>query len=120
MDGLTIQAVDAAMNIGLPHDAAVMLMVESDAGGAAALAGLDQVEAACRAAGASDLLRAQDVTEADWLRAARRQAHPSLDRLGGARMDDVGVPRARVADLLEAIERIGTDAHMRIGVWARR
>ena len=38
--------------------------------------------------------------EPDWLREARRKAHWSLEQAGVARMEDIGVPRSRVAELL--------------------
>jgi glycolate oxidase len=117
MDGFTIAAVDDAHNLGLDRSAAAMLMVESDAGGAAADAELARVEEACAAAGATSIVRAQDAQEADWLRQARRAAHSSLERAGVARMDDVGVPRSRIPDMLEAIERISTAHALRVGVF---
>jgi glycolate oxidase len=117
MDGFTIAAVDDAHNLGLDRSAAAMLMVESDVGGAAADAELARVEEACTAAGATSIVRAQDAQEADWLRQARRAAHSSLERAGVARMDDVGVPRSRIPDMLEAIERISTAHALRVGVF---
>ena len=117
MDRFTIRAVDAALRVGLPEDAGAMLMIESDAGGDAAADELDRAEAACRAAGATEVVRAADPTEADWLREARRKAHWSLEQAGVARMDDVGVPRDRVPDLLDAIERISLDAGLPVGVF---
>ncbi len=55
MDRFTIRAVDAALHVGLPEDAGAMLMIESDAGGAAAEAELDLAGAACAAAGATEV-----------------------------------------------------------------
>ena len=74
--------------------------------GAAAAGELDEAEAAILAAGATSIVRAQDAQEADWLRQARRLALRALERQGTVRMEDVGVPRARVPELLAAIERI--------------
>ena len=79
-------------NLGLDRDAAAMLMIESDMPGAAAVDELERAEAACRVAGATDVVRAADAQEADWLRQARRAAHYALERLGEVRMEDVGVP----------------------------
>ena len=110
MDHETILAVDDANNLGLDRDAAAMLMIESDAPGAAAAAELDEAEQAVQGAGATSVVRAQDAQEADWLRQARRLALRALERRGTVRMEDVGVPRARVPQLLAAIERI-TAAH---------
>jgi glycolate oxidase len=106
MDHETILAVDDFNHLGLDRDAAAMLMVESDAPGAAATDELDQAEAACLAAGATAVVRAADAAEADWLRHARRLALRALEAQGMVRMEDVGVPRASVPELLRAIERI--------------
>ncbi len=110
MDRETIRAVEDWHHLGLDVDAEAMLMVESDAPGANAGAELDLAEAACLAAGGRSAVRAADAQEADWLRQARRLALRALERQGTVRMEDVGVPRARVPELLRAIVRI-TDAH---------
>ncbi|HTK45688.1 MAG TPA: FAD-linked oxidase C-terminal domain-containing protein [Patescibacteria group bacterium] len=106
MDHETILAVDDAHGLGLDRDAAAMLLVESDAPGAAAAGELDEAEKAIQAAGATSIVRAQDAQEGDWLRQARRLALRALERQGTVRMEDVGVPRAQVPELLAAIERI--------------
>ena len=64
-----------------------------------------------------DVVRAADAQEADWLRQARRAAHYALERLGEVRMEDVGVPRARVPDMLRAIEAIAAKHEVRIGTF---
>lgn len=110
LDRETILAVDDAHQLGLDRDAAAMLLVESDAPGTAAAAELDAAEAAIRAAGSTSIVRAADATEADWLRHARRLALRALEMKGTVRMEDVGVPRSRVPELLAGIEKI-TAAH---------
>jgi glycolate oxidase len=104
MDAFTIAAVDDVHQLGLDRASAAMLMVESDQPGAAADAELSLAEQACLAAGATSVVRAADAQEADWLRQARRAAHGALERKGVARMDDVGVPRDRVPEMIERIE----------------
>ena len=117
LDQFTIAAVDDMNNLGLDRAAAAMLMVESDMPGIAAHDELARAEEACRLAGASNVVRAADAQEADWLRQARRTAHYALERLGEVRMEDVGVPRARVSDMLRAIERIAAKHDVRIGTF---
>ena len=117
LDRFTIAAVDDMNNLGLDRTAAAMLMVESDMPGAAAIDELERAEAACRTAGATDVVRAADAQEADWLRQARRAAHYALERLGEVRMEDVGVPRSRVPDMLRAIEGIAAKHDVRIGTF---
>jgi glycolate oxidase len=104
LDHETILAVDDAFSLGLERDAAAMLLVESDVPAAAAAAELDLAVAACERAGATSTVRAEDPTEADWLRQARRLALRALERQGTVRMEDVGVPRGRVPELLVAIQ----------------
>jgi glycolate oxidase len=110
MDRETIRAVDDAHRLGLDRDAAAMLMIESDAPGVAAAAEMDAAEEAALGSGATSIVRAADATEADWLRQARRLALRALEQQGTVRMEDVGVPRSRVPELLAGIERI-TAAH---------
>ena len=117
MDRATIAAVDDAHQLGLDRDAAAMLLVESDLPAAAARVELDAAIAACEASGATSIVRAEDPTEADWLRQARRLALRALERTGTVRMEDVGVPRARVPDLLRAIEAIGERHGIRIATF---
>ena len=117
LDRFTIAAVDDMNNLGLDRTAAAMLMVESDMPGVAASDELERAEAACRTAGATDVVRAADAQEADWLRQARRAAHYALERLGEVRMEDVGVPRSKVPDMLRAIERIAAKHDVRIGTF---
>ena len=104
LDHETILAVDDAFQLGLERDAAAMLLVESDLPEGAAAAELDAATSACERAGATALVRAADATEADWLRQARRLALRALERQGVVRMEDVGVPRGRVPELLVAIQ----------------
>jgi glycolate oxidase len=117
MDGFTIRAVDDVHHLGLDREAGAMLMVESDAGGAAAQAELDRVSEACRKTGATNVIQAADTTEADWLRQARRGAHGALEKAGVARMDDVGVPRSRIPEMLAAITRISAAHDLPVGVF---
>jgi glycolate oxidase len=117
LDRFTIGAVDDMHDLGLDRTAAAMLMVESDMPGSAAIDELERAEAACRVAGATDVIRAADAQEADWLRQARRAAHYALERIGEVRMEDVGVPRSRVPDMLRAIEAIAAKHDVRIGTF---
>ena len=117
LDQATIRAVEDWHGLGLDVDAAAMLMVESDLPGDAAAAELDRAETACRAAGAGDAIRSRDPQEADMLRNARRLGLRALERLGTVRMEDVGVPRSRVPDLLRAIDEIGRRHGIRVATF---
>jgi glycolate oxidase len=117
LDRPSIAAVDEAFNLGLDREAEAMLLVESDRPEASALAELDAAVAACEAAGSTMTMRAADATEADWLRQGRRLALRALEAKGIVRMEDVGVPRSRVPDLLRAISEIGERHGVRIATF---
>jgi glycolate oxidase len=44
-------------------------------------------------------------------------AHWALERLGDVKMEDIGVPRARVPDMLREVERIGRKHGVRMGAF---
>ena len=117
MDRTTIRAVDDAHDLGLDRDAAAMLLIESDLPGVAAGLALETAARACDAAGATASVIAADPQEADWLRQARRMAFHAMERLGVARMEDVGVPRGRVPELLAAIERVAAEQGLTIATF---
>ncbi len=117
MDRFTVCAVDDVHHLGLDREAAAMLLVESDLPGDAGIAEIEQAEAACQTAGASMVLRAADAVEADWLRAGRRLAFRALEQLGVARMEDIGVPRSRIPDMLRAIAVVAAEHDVTIGTF---
>ena len=117
MDRVTIAAVDDWHDLGLDRSAAALLLIESDAPGEAADAELGAAEARCANAGAASVHRATDPMEADWLRQVRRLAYRAMERLGMARMEDVGAPRARLPELVSAIARIATAHDVRCGTF---
>ena len=92
LDRFTIAAVDDMNNLGLDRTAAAMLMIESDLPGVAATDELERAEAACRVAGATDVIRAADAQEADWLRQAGGRR---ITRWSARRGPDGGHRRAR-------------------------
>jgi glycolate oxidase len=117
MDRVVIAAVDDWHGLGLDRSAAALLLIESDAPGDAAETELVAAERCCTDAGASSAHRATDPMEADWLRQVRRLAYRAMERLGVARMEDVGAPRARMPELVAAIERIATAHEVRCGTF---
>jgi glycolate oxidase len=117
MDRVTIAAVDDWHNLGLDRSAAALLLIESDRPGSAAEEELARAESCCTDAGATAVHRATDPMEADYLRQVRRMAFRAMERLGVARMEDVGAPRSRMPDLLLAIERVATAHDVRCGTF---
>jgi glycolate oxidase len=117
MDKVTIAAVDDWHSLGLDRSAAALLLIESDRPGDAALAELEMAEESCVTAGATSTVRAENTMEADWLRQVRRLAFRAMERLGVARMEDVGAPRSRIPELMAEIERIASKHDVQCGTF---
>ena len=116
MDRVTIRAVNDAFHLELP-DAAALLLIESDLPGAAAEAELDAAAGAAEAAGSTELVRATSAMEADGLRQARRLALRAIEKLGATRMEDVGAPRSKLGELLDAINRVVAERGLNCGTF---
>ncbi|WP_075734885.1 FAD-binding oxidoreductase [Streptomyces acidiscabies] len=117
MDRTTVKAVNDLAHMGLPETTEALLMCAFDAADPAA--DLAAVGALCEAAGATQVVPAEDAAESELLLQARRLALNALEAVKGTTMiDDVCVPRSRLADMLEGVERIAEDHKLTIGVCA--
>jgi glycolate oxidase len=117
LDQFTIAAVDDMHHLGLDREAAAMLLIESDLPSPESETELDRAVFACEHAGATLLVRAADAAEGDLLRQARRLAYQALERIGTVKMEDIGVPRNRVPDMLVVIEEICRRHNVRCGTF---
>ncbi|TFB46313.1 FAD-binding oxidoreductase [Cryobacterium tagatosivorans] len=88
---------------GLPIDGGAFLLVQTD--GAAALAEADQAAAVLRSAGGT-VRQSTDPDSGERLLAIRRSAHPALAAYGEVLIEDVSVPRSRMAEMFERIAEI--------------
>ncbi|MGW5381933.1 FAD-binding oxidoreductase [Nocardia sp. NPDC003963] len=113
LDRTTLRAVDAHAKMGL-GEAAAMLLVQADSADADQI--LTRVADICAEAGA-EVGRSDSAAESEMLLETRRLALPALERLGDWLLDDVCVPRAKVVDLIRAVERVATDTGLTIGVF---
>jgi glycolate oxidase len=105
MDRRTVRAVENWKHLGLDTDAAAMVVAQSDAGGDAAVE-IQRMASICREGAATGVITSSDEFEAQMLVQARRLAIPAIEQLGSWLLDDVGVPCARVPDLLRRVEDI--------------
>jgi glycolate oxidase len=115
LDGTTLRAIEDLKPLGTPSGAAALLLAQCDTG---VRAGDDLAVLAdlCREAGALDVMEASDAAESDMLLEARRLAYPALARLGVAMVEDVAVPRSRLAEFLDGVDSIAQRAGLVIGV----
>src|SRR3954470_11133891 len=117
MDNTCICAVDDMLKADLDRSARALLVAQSDAGGEAATAEIETLAQLCREAGADFVHTTDDPAEGDLLLAARRMALPALQQLGGALLiDDVAVPRSRIAGFLDGCDEIAAHRSVTIGV----
>jgi glycolate oxidase len=122
LDQVHLRAIEAYRPMGLDQDAAAVVLAAADTG-AAAGADLDRIAAIALEAGASVVYRATDEQEAAALLAARRMAHPAMEHLaarlheqGGLIIDDIAVPRSRLAELLDGVASIAEKHQIMVGV----
>jgi glycolate oxidase len=118
MDRTSINAVEDFTNMGLDRTAEALLILRSDAPGAAASQEVALMEAACLANGASEVFCTDDPAEGEAFAAARRAAFPALERLGNLLLEDVGVALPKLPALVRGIERIAAECEVTIALVA--
>ncbi|WP_233491228.1 FAD-binding oxidoreductase [Blastococcus sp. TBT05-19] len=116
MDNTCIRAVDDLLKADLDRDAHALLVAQSDAGGEAAAREIEALAGLCREAGAQFVHTTEDPAEGDLLLQARRMALPALAQLGSTLIDDVAVPRSRIAAFLDGCDAIAAARALTIGV----
>jgi glycolate oxidase len=107
LDGKCIRSVEAYARLGLDTTAGAMLVFGDDGSHAEVERTVSAMAEVMRAYSASSVQVATAAAESEALLAARRCALPALSRLGGATMlEDVGVPRSRLPELVRRIDAI--------------
>jgi glycolate dehydrogenase FAD-linked subunit len=116
MDRVSVQVVNDAFSLGMPPETDALVLAQSDAGGDRARADVVRMAELLRAAGAIEVVVADDPAEGELLLAARRHALIAMERLGTLLIDDVCVPRTRLAELVERVEQVAADCGLIIAV----
>ncbi|MFJ6749711.1 MULTISPECIES: FAD-binding oxidoreductase [unclassified Streptomyces] len=117
MDRTSIRAVNAMAQMGLPDSTEALLLAAFDTPEPAA--DLAAVGALCTAAGATEVVPAETAAESDLLLQARRLTLTALEQVKSATMiDDVCVPRSRLAEMLDGTAAIAEKYDLTIGVCA--
>lgn len=121
LDQTHLRAIEAYRPMGLRTDAKALLLASVDSG----LSDLDRMASLCEKAGADEVYTATDASEATALLEARRLAYPAMERFaaqafpsgaGGMIVDDVAVPRSRLAEMLDGVERIAAEHDVPVAV----
>jgi glycolate oxidase len=116
MDSASVRASAAYLRTELPTDCAAMLLAQSDTGAETGQAEVAAMARLCEQAGATDVILADDPAEADLLMAARRCVLLAFEAMGTTMIDDICVPRSRLAQLLTGVERIAAECGLVIGL----
>ncbi|MGW1378259.1 FAD-binding oxidoreductase [Streptomyces sp. NPDC002446] len=117
MDRTSIRAVNDMAQMGLPDTTEALLLAAFDTPEPAA--DLAAVGALCTAAGATQVVPAETAAESDLLLQARRLTLTALEKVKSATMiDDVCVPRSRLAEMLDGTAAIAEKHGLTIGVCA--
>jgi len=107
LDARCIRAVEDHARLGLDTQAGAMLLFGDDGSPAEVERTVAIMAETMRDHGAAQVQVATVAAESEALMAARRCALPALARLGGATvLEDVGVPRSRLAELVSRIDEI--------------
>jgi glycolate oxidase len=117
IDGESLEAV--AQNLGTrslaPAGTAAILLLEVDGTPGAVKEEADRVDEACRAAGATEVLRATDDAERNELWRVRRELSFSLKKVAALKFNhDVVVPKARIPELFALVGQIRDEYTLRI------
>jgi glycolate dehydrogenase FAD-linked subunit len=115
LDHATLVAIDDAQGGDLSTRGKAFLLVQTDGYGAEEeMAAVVEVLKPT----ASLVETSDDPAAAERLLATRRQALPSIERLGRVLIEDIVVPTSRLADAVAGIERIVRDTGVRIFTFA--
>jgi len=115
MDNISIRAIEAAVHAGYPTDAGAVLLLEVDGLPDVVQQLTERMVAICRQHGATEVRVAKDEAERQALWKGRKGAFSAMGRISTDFyvMDGV-VPRTRLPELLDQIERISQRSGYRI------
>jgi glycolate oxidase len=118
LDNTTIRCVEDFAHVGLPVDAAAILLMETDGHPVVVEDEAGKMIELARAHRARDIRVARDAAEADRLASARRSAFSALARVMPTTiLEDVTVPRSELAAMITFIQQTADKYRLRIGTF---
>jgi glycolate oxidase len=118
LDRVTINCVEDYAAIGLPREAAAILLMETDGHPAAVGEEANRMAEIARSLHARDVRVAQTAEEAARLATARRAAFSSLARIAPTTiLEDATVPRSELAQMVEHIQQIAEKYRLKVGTF---
>ncbi|MCO0600612.1 FAD-binding protein [Peribacillus butanolivorans] len=107
MDQASIVAVEQFEPLGLPVDAAALILIEMDGHPLALQEEVAQASELCRAVGAREVRIPKDKVEEAELWRARKLVSPAIVRIKPTKIsEDATVPRSKIPQMCERLQRI--------------
>lgn len=107
MDQASIVAVEQFEPLGLPVDAAALILIEMDGHPLALQEEVAQASKLCRAVGAREVRIPKDKVEEAELWRARKLVSPAIVRIKPTKIsEDATVPRSKIPEMCERLQRI--------------
>lgn len=118
LDQVTINCVEDYAKVGLPRDAAAILLMETDGHPAAVAAEAQQMVEIARTHGAVSVEVAETAEQATALATARRSAFAALARVAPTTiLEDATVPRSELAKMIRFIQEASVRHRLKIGTF---
>ena len=118
LDRVTINCVEDYVKMGLPREAAAVLLMESDGHPVAVEEEAARMAEICKLLGAREVKVAQTEAEALSLATARRAAFSSLARLAPTTiLEDATVPRSELARMVKRIQEVAEKYQLKVGTF---
>ena len=118
LDQMTIRCVEDFAHVGLPLEAAAILLMETDGHPAVVAEEAASMEAIARHCGALNVTAAANAEEAARLATARRAAFSALARVAPTTiLEDATVPRSELTKLITRIQEVAARHRLRVGTF---
>jgi glycolate oxidase len=118
LDQMTIRCVEDYAHVGLPLDAAAILLMETDGHPAVVADEAAQMEAIARQCGALTVTAASTAEESARLATARRSAFSALARVAPTTiLEDATVPRSELTKMINFIQETAARHRLRVGTF---
>ncbi|OIV36076.1 FAD-binding oxidoreductase [Mangrovactinospora gilvigrisea] len=108
LDNMSINLVEDHARMDLDRAAEALVLGQAD--GPNAAEELAAMVAVCRDAGAASVVETDDPADAELMLGARRKHYEACEARGVPLVDDVAVPRSRIAEMLREIDRVGRES----------
>lgn len=118
LDSVTIQCVEDYAHVGLPRDAAAILLIETDGHPASVADEATHMAELASSHGARSVTIAETAEQAAALATARRTAFSALARVAPTTiLEDATVPRSELANMVRFIQKTSRKHQLRIGTF---